>query len=144
MVISVPTYGVNPMAIHAMTIGRLALTAGVHVETVRYYQRRGLVEKPERPRGSVRRYGPGDVSRLRFIRRAKAMGFSLDEVAGLLAIKGQRSCERTRLVAERKLVDIRQRLDELRRLEIDLECMVAECCDVSGADSCPTLDRLTG
>ncbi|WP_027079891.1 MerR family transcriptional regulator [Luteimonas mephitis] len=132
------------MATHAMTIGRLALAAGVHVETVRYYQRRGLVEEPERPRGSVRRYGPGDVGRLQFIRRAQAMGFSLDEVAGLLAIKGQRSCERTRLVAERKLVEVRQRLDELRQLEVDLERMVTECCDASGTDSCPTLDRLSG
>jgi MerR family mercuric resistance operon transcriptional regulator len=79
-----------------MTISRLAAAAGVHVETVRYYQRRGLLPEPERPMGSVRRYGPDDVGRLQFIRRAQAMGFSLDEIAGLLEVKGQRACEETR------------------------------------------------
>ena len=84
MVISVPKYGVKPMAANAMTISRLAAAAGVHVETVRYYQRRGLLQEPERPQGSIRRYGTDDVGRLHFIRRAQAVGFRLDEIAGLL------------------------------------------------------------
>ena len=62
----------------ALTIGRLALAADVHVETVRYYQRVGLLREPERPLGGVRRYGQPDVTRLQFIRRAKTMGFSLE------------------------------------------------------------------
>ena len=73
----------------AMTIGQLAASADVHVETVRYYQRRGLLLEPPRPAGSVRRYGAGDRSRLQFIRRAQTMGFSLEEIAGLLDIRGR-------------------------------------------------------
>ena len=84
------------MTVNSMTISRLAQAADVHVETVRYYQRRGLLSEPERPMGSVRRYGSDDVGRLQFIRRAQAMGFSLDEIAGLLEVKGQRACEEKR------------------------------------------------
>src|SRR5690606_17155763 len=106
MVISVPKYGVKWMAAGAMTISRLAAAAGVHVETVRYYQRRGLLPEPKRAMGSVRRYGPDDVGRLQFVRRAQAMGFSLDEIAGLLAVKGQRACEQPRHLTELKLAEI--------------------------------------
>ena len=130
------------MAASAMTISRLAATAGVHVETVRYYQRRGLLLEPERPMGSVRRYGPDDVGRLQFIRRAQAMGFSLDEIVGLLEVKGQRACEETRQLTERKLAEVRLRLREMRQLEIDLEQMVEECRYVASGASCPTLDLL--
>ncbi|MBN5140947.1 MerR family transcriptional regulator [Stenotrophomonas maltophilia] len=101
------------MVTHVMTISRLAAAAGVHVETVRYYQRRGLLPEPERPMGSVRRYGLNEVGRLQFIRRAQAMGFSLDEIAGLLEVKGQRACEQTRQLTELKLAEVRRRLDEL-------------------------------
>lgn len=131
------------MASSAMTISRLAATADVHVETVRYYQRRGLLSEPQRPMGSVRRYGPNDVGRLQFIRRAQAMGFSLDEIAGLLEVKGQRACEQTRQLTERKLADVRRRLDELRRLEADLEHLADECRHAVTGAPCPTLDLLT-
>lgn len=131
------------MTANVLTISRLAATAGVHVETIRYYQRRGLLQEPERPVGSVRRYGSDDVGRLQFIRRAQAMGFSLDEIAGLLEVKGQRACEQTRQLTERKLAEVRQRLDELQLLEADLEHLVEECrCAVAG-EACPTLGRLT-
>jgi MerR family mercuric resistance operon transcriptional regulator len=122
-----------------MTIGRLAAAAGVHVETVRYYQRRELLREPSRALGSVRRYGIEDVGRLQFIRRAQAMGFSLDEIAGLLRVKGQRACEETRRLTERKLAEVRQRLQDLRRLEVDLETMVEQCHRVAAGADCPTL-----
>lgn len=124
------------------TISRLAASAGVHVETVRYYQRRGLLYEPDRPVRGVRRYGPTDVARLQFIRRAQAMGFTLDEIADLLQLTGERSCEQTRKLTERKLADIRLRLDELRQLERDLERLVTECSRVSAGAYCPTLDLL--
>lgn len=114
------------MASNTLTISRLAASADVHIETVRYYQRRGLLDEPVRPMGGVRRYGQADIARLQFIRRAQAMGFSLEEIAGLLEVKGQRACEQTRLLTERKLVEVRRRLDELKRLESDLECLVEE------------------
>jgi MerR family mercuric resistance operon transcriptional regulator len=131
------------MTTNAMTISRLAAAAGVHVETIRYYQRRGLLLEPKRLTGSVRRYGADDVGRLQFIRRAKAMGFSLGEIAGLLEVKGQRACEQTRQLTERKLSEVRQGLDELRLLEADLEHLVEECRYAVVGQACPTLDRLT-
>ncbi len=130
------------MAANAMMIGQLASAAGVHIETIRYYQRRGLLREPERSIGSVRRYGTEDVGRLQFIRRAQAMGFSLEEIAGLLEVKGLCACEQTRRLTERKLAEVRLRLREMRQLEIDLEQMVEECRYVASGASCPTLDLL--
>lgn len=126
----------------SLTIGRLARTAEVHVETVRYYQRRGLLPEPERPLGGIRRYGPIEISRLQFIRRAQAMGFSLEEIAGLLEVQGQQACERTRLLTEHKLADVRRRLAELQQLEQELVALVEECGHTQGGSCCPTLDRL--
>lgn len=126
----------------ALTIGRLATAAGVHVETVRYYQRRGLLPEPSRPLGGVRHYGDTDLTRLQFIRRAQAMGFSLDEVAGLLKVKGAGACEHTRQLTEHKLAEVRGKLDELRRLESELVQLVAECEQTRPDECCPTLDRL--
>ena len=125
-----------------LTIGQLAASADVHVETVRYYQRRSLLQQPERPAGGVRRYGPTDVTRLQFIRRAQRMGFTLDEIAGLMEVKGNRACEQTRTLTERKLADIRRRIDELQRLERDLDQMVTKCARVTAGARCPTLDLL--
>ncbi|KAF1709828.1 MULTISPECIES: MerR family transcriptional regulator [Pseudoxanthomonas] len=130
------------MAESALTISKLAASAGVHVETVRYYQRRRLLPEPQRPLGGFRHYGPADVTRLQFIRRAQAMGFTLDEIAGLLELKGKRACEQTRRLTELKLVDVRERLDALHRLEVDLMNLIAECSQAPGGESCPTLDRL--
>lgn len=131
------------MTVKALTISRLAASAEVHVETVRYYQRRGLLDEPQRPAGGVRRYGSTDVARLQFIRRAQAMGFSLGEIAGLLEIKGQHACAQTRLLTERKLAEVRRRLGELRQLENELEHLVEKCRHVAAGDGCPALDLLT-
>jgi MerR family mercuric resistance operon transcriptional regulator len=125
-----------------LTISRLAASADVHVETVRYYQRRGLLPEPPRPQGGVRHYGPAEVARLQFIRRAQTMGFSLDEIAGLLEVKGKRACEQTRQMTEHKLADVRLRLAELRQLERDLVALVAECSRASADADCPTLSLL--
>lgn len=127
---------------NTFTISRLAVAADVHVETVRYYQRRRLLRQPERPIGGVRRYDENDVNRLQFIRRAQMMGFSLDEIAGLLEITGEGSCEQTRQLTERKLVDVRLRIRELRQLERDLEQKIARCAQVPAGECCPTLDFL--
>ena len=124
------------------TIGRLATAAGVHVETVRYYQRRGLLNEPARPLGGVRRYGPSELTRLQFIRRAQTMGFTLDEVAGLLEIKGKHACEETRQLIERKLVEVRRKMQDLRQLEQDLQQSVVECVGAKSGKVCPTLDFL--
>jgi MerR family transcriptional regulator, mercuric resistance operon regulatory protein len=126
----------------SLTIGRLADAAGVHVETVRYYQRRGLLTEPSRPLGGIRRYGDNDLAKLQFVRRARAMGFSLDEIAGLLKLDGAGACLHTRQLTESRLAEVRRKLKDLRRLESELVELV-DTCKRSGADDCcPTLDRL--
>jgi MerR family mercuric resistance operon transcriptional regulator len=127
---------------NAMTISRLADSAGVNVETVRYYQRRGLLREPTRPSGGVRHYEAIDVSRLQFIRRAQAMGFSLKEIAELAEIKGQGACEHTRQLTEAKLADVRRKIAALRRLERELAQVAAECARAPSDTCCPALDRL--
>lgn len=127
----------------AMTIGQLAALAEVHVETIRYYERRGLIKQPERPRGSVRRYGSQHLSRLQLIRRAQTVGFSLDEIAELLAISGRRGCQEARLLTERRLAKVREQIDELRQLEVELKGMLTDCSGAASLEECPMLDRLT-
>jgi MerR family mercuric resistance operon transcriptional regulator len=126
----------------AVTISQLAASADVHVETVRYYQRRGLLREPPRPLGGIRRYGAEDIGRLQFIRRAQTMGFSLDEIAGLLEIRGRQACAQTRQLTELKLTEVRRRLSELQQLEQDLLGLVADCAQVGSGDCCPTLELL--
>src|SRR5262247_1928849 len=91
-----------------LTIGRLARAAEVSVETIRYYQRRGLLEEPAKPVGGQRRYASDAVRRLRFIRRAQRLGFTLQEVKELLLLEDGQSCRKTRLLAEEKLAIIDQ------------------------------------
>lgn len=126
----------------AFTIGRLAAQAGVTVETVRFYQRRGLLIEPRRPLNGVRHYQSDDLERLRFIRRAKAVGFTLDEIAELLAARGRSACIQTARVLDRKLADVRERMKELRALESELAALAAACSAASANESCPTLGLL--
>jgi MerR family mercuric resistance operon transcriptional regulator len=126
----------------AMTIRHLADSAGVHVETVRYYQRRGLLREPERPMGGIRHYDPTDASRLQFIRRAQTMGFTLDEIAELAQLSGRGACAHTRELTELKLVDVRRKIAALRRLERDLTRLAKDCAKSPADACCPTLDRL--
>jgi MerR family transcriptional regulator, mercuric resistance operon regulatory protein len=124
------------------TIAGLADAAGVHVETVRYYQRRGLIPEPIRPARGVRRYGDADVERLRFVKRAQAMGFTLAEIQNLLRLRSRRSCRATRELAASKLTLVDQRIRELRRLRGELVQVIAAC-DANPVDTtCPVIDRL--
>lgn len=124
------------------TIARLAAAAGVHVETIRYYQRRKLVPEPMRPIGGVRRYTEGDAERLRFIKRAQTMGFTLAEVESLLKLRARRSCRATRAVAATKLEIVDDRIRELRQLRKELATLIASC-DANAEDStCPVIERL--
>lgn len=126
----------------SLTIRQFADAAGVHVETVRYYQRRRLLVEPTRPQGGIRRYGSADVARLRFIRRAQAMGFSLQEVGALLALTGRAACDQTLQLTRRKLDEVRKKLGELRQLEADLVRLVGACTLASEGTGCPTLESL--
>ena len=126
-----------------LTIGRLARAAGVNVESVRYYQRRGLVAEPERPLNSVRRYSEDSVKRIRFIKRAQDLGFTLAEIANLLALEDGRSCRETRELAGRKLAIVESRLMDLNRLRKTLRELIARCDTSRGTVSCPIIGVLS-
>lgn len=110
------------------TIGRLAAMAGVHVETVRYYQRIGLIAAPIKPAQGYRRYPPGAVERIRFIKRAQELGFNLGEIAELLSLNDG-DCSEARLMAEHKLEAIRRRMDDLHAMARELAVLIAACRD---------------
>jgi MerR family mercuric resistance operon transcriptional regulator len=125
-----------------LTIGALAAAAGVNVETVRYYQRRGLITVPARPRGGVRHYSADDADRLRFIKRAQAMGFALVEIENLLKLRTRRSCRATRELAQTKLNMVNARIGELHQLRKELVFLIADCESNSVDTRCPIMDRL--
>ena len=126
-----------------MTIGGVAKAAGVNVETVRFYQRLRLIEEPERPPGGVRRYGVELVDRLRFIKRAKQLGFSLAEVKRLLALEDPQSCGKARALAAEKLALVELRLTDLERMRSVLKDLVARCDVRRGKVACPIIATLT-
>lgn len=125
-----------------MTIGALATAAGVGVETVRYYQRRGLLAEPPRPLGGIRRYRERDLGQLRFIRHAQELGFALVEIAELLALDEGRECAEARRIAEAKLATVRHRLAQLRSIERLLAEQVRACARSGGTSRCPLIETL--
>lgn len=126
----------------SITIGTLAAAAAVGVETVRYYQRRGLLAEPKRATGSVRRYGGNDVARIRFIKRAQELGFSLDEIAELLKLQDGTSRAAVRRIAGARLAQIQARRADLQRVERVLTHLIAECEHNPGAPRCPIVAAL--
>ena len=124
------------------TIGALAETAGVNVETIRFYQRKGLMPEPEKPYGSIRRYGTAELARVRFIKSAQRLGFSLEEIGELLQLEDGARCSEARQLAEQKLVDVRQKLSDLQRIESVLAGLVARCSAVRGRVNCPLIASL--
>ena len=131
------------MDMTGMTIGALAKAAGVHVETVRYYQRIGLLTPPLRAHGTIRRYPQQSLQRLRFIRRAQQLGFSLEEVAHLLELGDSRYCAETRDMAAEKLAAINAKIADLAAMKQVLAELVTACGKRSGARGCPIIDSLT-
>jgi len=125
------------------TIAGVAAAAGVHVETIRYYQRLKLVPEPLRPLGGIRRYIEADADRLRFIKRAQAMGFTLAEIARLLNLQRRRSCRATRELAAAKLSLVDIRIRELRHLRKELAGLIADCDANAENGACPVIQRLT-
>lgn len=126
----------------ALTIAKLAAEGGVGVETIRYYQRRGLIDLPERPRtgltGGVRRYDAGDVRRLRFIRSAQAAGFTLDEIKELLALDASEDRTRARELAAGRIAVLDQRIAELQQARASLARLAHDCAH-GRAGPCPIL-----
>lgn len=125
-----------------LTIGALASAVGVNVETVRYYQRVGLIEKPSKPAQGYRRYPASTAQRIRFIKRAQEMGFTLQEITELLSLNDG-DCEEARLLAERKREVVQQRIRDLNAIRKELEKLIKACRDnTDGQDRCAIIDTL--
>ncbi|MND43624.1 Mercuric resistance operon regulatory protein [compost metagenome] len=125
-----------------LSIGKLAEAAEVNIETIRYYQRRGLLDEPPKPLSGYRCYLPEQVKRLRFIKRAQALGFTLDEVGALLTLDAACTCRETRALAVRKLALIEQKMADLAAIRQVLDGLVQECDASDGGAACPIIDVL--
>ncbi len=126
-----------------MTISRLASAAGVNIETVRFYQRSGLIDEPARPASGYRTYSDDDVRRIRFIKRAQLLGFTLDEVANLVRLEGAKACASTRELAASKLAMVESKLSDLLAMQIALASMVGRCdSNADGLGCCPIIQTL--
>lgn len=126
----------------SMTIGALAQAGGVGVETIRYYQRRGLLPEPARQYGSIRRYGQEHAARLRFIRRAQELGFTLDEIGELLKLQDGADRRAIRRIARARLDQVESRLADLRRMQSALRHVIHDCEHAPGAPRCPIIDAI--
>ena len=126
-----------------LTIGKLSQLTGVNIETIRYYEKIKVLPIPSRAENGRRLYGPVERRILAFVRRARELGFSLDEVRALLRLGGpeKASCREVREIAEHHLDDIRARINDLRKLERLLTKTVAQCTGTT-APECPVLDIL--
>lgn len=131
------------LALRPLTIGRLARAAGVGIETVRYYQQRGLLPVPP-TNGGYRHYPAGHVARIRFVKRAQELGFTLDEVAQLLSLEDGAQREQIREIAQQRLQQIERKLADLARMR-DLLGHLLEACTHTGQElPCPIITTLTG
>lgn len=129
-----------------LTIGQLAKRAGVGVETVRFYERKGLLQEPERRASGYREYEESAVDRLRFIRRAKERGFTLDEIHELLSLRvdPKTTCADVKHRTQAKITEINGKMESLQRMKTALEKLAHECQGRGKTSECPILDALDG
>jgi len=135
---------VRQMPSNAFTISKVADAVGVNIETIRYYQRRGLIDEPSRTNGGFRAYGQAHVLRLQFIKRAQELGFSLDDAAELLSISQTTDRRRVREVTRSRVIDIRQRIAKLQSIADALENLCDCCARTSPEAACPIVAALAG
>lgn len=129
-----------------MKIGELARRCDVNIDTIRYYERQGVLPVPERMPSGYRRYRKSDIARLRFVRRAKALGFTLEEIGELLTLSDHRDEDMGELkaVATAKLADIEARLAELARIRDGLQTLTEACPGHGALAQCPILNAIAG
>lgn len=132
------------VAVSAFTIGQVAKQAGVGVETIRFYERSGLLKEPPRNRAGYREYPVDAVARVKFIRRAKDLGFTLNEIADLLALRvdADTTCADVKARAETKIAGIEERIRELQHMKCALAALAASCRGSGPASECPILEAL--
>ena len=131
----------NKNHITTYSISRLAKAAGVNVETIRYYERRGLITQPPKPAQGYRLYPKATLTRVLFIKRAQELGFTLEEIDNLLAL-GESRCSEVQELAEGKLVSVRTKINDLCRLEHVLEDLVIQCRTNPDNATCPIVESL--
>jgi MerR family mercuric resistance operon transcriptional regulator len=125
-----------------ITIGKLSRLCGVSIETIRYYERIGLMPRPPRSQNGRRSYGSGSVGTLGFIRRCRELGFSLDDIRALLVLRtSERKCADVKTIAARHLDAVRAKLQTLHEMELSLTELVAICPGDASAE-CPVLEAL--
>jgi MerR family copper efflux transcriptional regulator len=129
-----------------MTIGRLAKEAGVNIDTIRYYERHGLLPRAARRESGYREYSRDDVARLSFVGRAKELGFSLADIAELLALSADRhnGVRGVKRKAEQRVADVEQRIRELQRVRRGLKKLIAACPGQGELATCPIVAALSG
>jgi len=135
---------------HAIQIGELAKQTGFSIDAIRFYERKGLLKKPARSEGGFRLFSSGDVANLQFVRKAQELGFSLDEIYGLIILRDQdtQACRHVQEMLEHKLTVIRQKIEELKSLEEELKAGLRKCrreinrAPVSHGRSCPVLEQI--
>lgn len=127
-----------------MTIGKVAKASGVGIETIRFYEKEGLLEEPARRMSGYREYGDAVVPRLLFIRRAKELGFTLGEIRELLALRVDRraSCNKVKQQADAKIADIEAKMKSLGRMKRALVKLTEACDERAPTSACPILDAL--
>ena len=123
------------------TIAGLAREANVGVETVRFYERRGLIAQPKRTDGAYRRYGSDHVRRIRFVKRAQELGFTLDEIESLLKLEDGADRRSIQKIAGERLDQVRTRIADLRRIESTLKHLLDDC-KKGGAPYCPIIGAI--
>lgn len=128
-----------------MKIGEVAALAGVPTATVRYYERRGLIAQVRRTASGYRQYGTDAAQRLRFIKHAQQLGFALEEIQQMLALRSDdpAACARIEAMTREKVHAVRQHLSELQRLEGTLQELVSSCARHESTDACPILSLLS-
>ena len=127
-----------------MTIGRLAKQVGVNIDTIRYYERNGLIPEPVRRASGYREYEAADVSRLRFILRAKELGFTLAEIGELLSLSADRDVRGVKQRAEDRLDQVEHKIKELQRVRKGLKTLIDACPGHGALESCPIVAALSG
>ena len=128
----------------ALTIGEVAKRSGIGLETVRFYERKGLIEEPPRTDSGYRQYPKDVVGRIRFIKRAKELGFSLKEISELLSLRVDpgTTCADVRKQTELKLTDVEEKIRALRRIKTALKKLAASCVGTGPTSECPILEAL--
>ncbi|HEV2538104.1 MAG TPA: heavy metal-responsive transcriptional regulator [Frateuria sp.] len=136
----------NPETASPLTIGAVAKRAGVAIDTIRYYEREGLLPEPARRPSGYRSYGEDTVAQLRFIRRAKNLGFTLEEIRELLALSAdrQRGVRAVKQRAQQRLAEIEARIEELQRVRAGLAQLIEACPGHGKPEQCPILRALDG